>query len=67
MSTPIYDNGSDVIELSDQLGNDEKILDKLVERKMLKNAYSRLDPRQKTIIYKRYFMDETQMEIASEL
>ena len=67
MSTPIYDNGSDVIELSDQLGNDEKILDKLVERKMLKNAYSRLDPRQKTIIYKRYFLDETQMEIASEL
>ncbi len=67
MSTPIYDNGSDVIELSDQLGNDEKILDKLAERKMLKNAYSRLDPRQKTIIYKRYFLDETQMEIASEL
>ena len=67
MSTPIYDNGSDVIELSDQLGYDEKLLDRIVEKKMLRQAYNRLDERQKTIIYKRYFLDETQMEIASDL
>ena len=30
-------------------------------------AYNRLDERQKIIIYKRYFLDETQMEIASDL
>lgn len=34
---------------------------------MLRQAYNRLDERQKTIIYKRYFLDETQMEIASDL
>lgn len=67
MSTPIYDNGSDVIELSDQLGYDEKLLDRIVEKKMLRHAYNRLDDRQKAIIYKRYFLDETQMEIATEL
>ncbi len=67
MSTPIYDNGSDVIELSDQLGYDEKLLDNIVKKKMLKKAYKKLDSRQKEIISKRYFEDKTQMEIASEL
>lgn len=67
MSTPIYDNGSDVIELSDQLGYDEKLLDNIVKKKMLKKAYKKLDLRQKEIILKRYFEDKTQMEIASEL
>lgn len=67
MSTPIYDNGSDVIELSDQLGYDEGLLDKIVLKKMLRLAYNKLDDRQKTIIYKRYFLDETQMEIANDL
>lgn len=67
MSTPIYDNGGDIIELSDQIGIDEKLLDNIVEKKMLHDAYNRLDGRQKVIIYKRYFLEETQMEIASDL
>lgn len=67
MSTPIYDNGGDIIELEDQLGKDERILDSFVESTMLLNAFRRLDSREKAIIYKRYFLDQTQMEIAQEL
>lgn len=67
MSTPIYDNGGDVIELEDQLGRDEQILNKFVESRMLTKAFSNLETREKAIIYKRYFLDKTQMEIALEL
>ncbi len=67
MSTPIYDNGGDVIELEDQLGSDDKILDKFVESRMLTKAFKNLEEREKAIIYKRYFLDQTQMEIATEL
>lgn len=67
MSTPIYDNGGDVIELEDQIGSDDKILEKMVEKRMLKEAIKSLESREKLVIYKRYFKDETQMEIASDL
>lgn len=67
MSTPIYDNGGDVIELEDQIGSDERLLDKVIERTMLTKAFTKLDEREKTIIYNRYFLDKTQTEIAEEL
>ncbi len=67
MSTPIYDNGGDVIELEDQLGSDELTLEKWANEHMLKESFNKLDTREKEIIYSRYFKDKTQMEIASEL
>ncbi len=65
--TPIYDNGSDVIELIDQIGDEEKIESKLAQERMIVQAVSKLDEREKMIIYDRYFNDKTQMEIANEL
>ena len=34
---------------------------------MIKEAFSILSQREKTIIYDRYYLDKTQMEIAEEL
>lgn len=65
--TPIYDNGSDVIELIDQISDNEIIENKLSQERMLLQALSKLSGREKMIIYDRYFNDKTQMEIASEL
>lgn len=67
MSTPIYDNGGDVIELSDQISSSEKVIEKVVKDKMIKSALASLRGREKSIIYDRYFNNKTQMEIASEL
>lgn len=67
MSTTIYDNGGDIISLEDQISSDESIMDEFVSKSMLKEAFKRLSLREKDIIYKRYFLDETQMEIAQDL
>ena len=34
---------------------------------MIKEAFLKLRPREKKVIYKRYYQDKTQMEIAEEL
>ena len=65
--TPIYDNGSDVIELIDQIGDNETMENKMSQERMIKEALSKLDEREKMIIFDRYFNDKTQMEIAIEL
>lgn len=65
--TPIYDNGTDVIELIDQICDNDTIENKLAQERMIKQAINKLDEREKMIIFDRYFNDKTQMEIALEL
>lgn len=67
MSTPIYDNGGDVIELEDQLGGSDYITENWMRSNMIKEAFSKLSKREQAIIYDRYYLDKTQMEIATEL
>ncbi len=67
MSTPIYDNGGDIIELEDQIGSDDQIMENWAKNQMIKEAFSRLNEREKRIIYHRYYEDKTQSEIATEL
>ena len=67
MSTPIYDNGGDVIELEDQIGGNDYITENWVRSNMIKEAFSKLSEREKVIIQKRYYLDKTQVEIAEEL
>ena len=67
MSTPIYDNGGDVIELEDQLCDDNDLFSEFLKANMIKEAFARLTNREKTIIHSRYYLDKTQMEIAEEL
>ena len=67
MSTPIYDNGGDVIELIDQIASDEQIIDNWSKENMIRKAIKMLAPREKAIILDRYFKNKTQTEIATEL
>ena len=67
MSTPIYDNGGDVIELEDQLGGNDYITENWMRSNMIKEAFSKLSKREQAIIYDRYYLDKTQIEIALEL
>ena len=67
LSTPIYDNGGDVIELEDQISDSTNLFDNFYKNKLIKEAFKRLNKRERKIIYSRYYLDKTQMEIASEL
>lgn len=67
MSTPIYDNGGDVIELIDQIASDESIYDNWYKESIIRKAIKQLAPREKAIILDRYYKNKTQTEIAEEL
>lgn len=67
MSTPIYDNGGDVIELIDQISSDEELYENWSKESMIRKAIRLLEPREKEIILDRYFKNKTQTEIAEEL
>lgn len=67
MSTPIFDNGGDVIELTDQISSKENLFNDVIKNHQVKHALSSLHGREKSIIYDRYFNNRTQMEIADEL
>lgn len=67
MSTPIYDNGGDVIELMDQIASEEEIIENWSKESMIRKAIKLLAPREKAIILDRYFKNKTQTEIALEL
>ena len=67
MSTTIYDNGGDAIELEDQICDSKDIFEEFLRTNMIKEAFAKLSSREKTIIYDRYYLDKTQMEIAEEL
>ena len=66
MFEPIYNDGGDVIYLSDQLSNDDDVYD-LETKKKKKNALNKIKDKEKYIILERYMMGRTQTELAEEI
>ena len=66
MFEPIYNDGGDVIYLSDQLSLDDGVYD--IETKIsLKDALAKLKEKERYILTQRYLIGKTQMELASEI
>ena len=51
----------------DQIGDDENSEEKKILKMTIEQGLKRLNPRERDIINKRYFLDKTQMEIAEEI
>ena len=66
MFEPIYNDGGDVIYLSDQLYLDEGLYN-LDDKLSLKNALKNIKPKERYILTERYFVGKTQMELAEEI
>ena len=63
---PVYSDGGDTIYVMDQIGDqnsDDNWLDEIVLRQSIKD----LNPREKRILYLRFMMGKTQMEVAKEI
>lgn len=67
MSEPIYNDGGDVIYLSDQLEDKSNNAYSLEERLSVKEALNKLKDKEKYIINARYLYGKTQMELSEEL
>jgi len=64
---PIYHDGSDAAFMVDQLGDERATGEAWLNNLALDAAVSRLDERERSIIFLRYFQGRTQMEIAQEI
>ena len=64
---PVYQNGGDAIYVMDQVRDDRVNEDDWVRDLSIKQALSKLQPREQNIIRQRYFQGRTQMEVADEI
>ena len=63
---PVYSDGGDTIYVMDQIG--DKITDEnWIEEIQLKQSIRALPPREKRILYLRFLLGKTQMEVAREI
>ncbi|MBR3897857.1 MAG: SigB/SigF/SigG family RNA polymerase sigma factor [Bacilli bacterium] len=66
MFEPIYNDGGDIIYLSDQLSSPEGVYD-LETKISLRKALEKLKDKEKYILIQRYIIGKTQMELADEI
>ena len=64
---PVYSEGGDSIYLMDQLSDSSEGDTSWLESIALKEAMKKLTERERKIIDMRYYLNKTQMEIASEI
>lgn len=65
--TPIFNNGGDEIFLIDQIADTTNSEEKKLNQMIIEEGIARLNDRLKSIIYDRYYLGKTQMEIAEEI
>ncbi len=67
MFEPIYNDGGDTIYLADQLGDEGKNYYSQEVHIALNDALTKLKEKERYIIYSRYIVGKTQMELAGEI
>ncbi len=64
---PIYNDGGDTIYLLDQIGDNRKTLVDNEQRISMRDALSKIKPRERDILLSRYIIGKTQNEIADDM
>lgn len=64
---PVYEDGDDTIFLMDQVSDVKNSEEVWLENINLKDALSKLNPREKEIVLLRYYIGKTQMEVSEEV
>ncbi len=64
---PVYSEGGDTLYIMDQVSDKKNKEENWIEEISLKEAMSRLSPRENNIINLRFFQGKTQMEVADEI
>ena len=64
---PVYNKNGDELLLMDQIGDEKNTDERWTEKVALDSALSRLNDREKKILYLRYYEGKTQTEISSEI
>ena len=64
---PVYNDSNETVMVMDQIGDSKNNSDEFIEHVALKEALNGLNSREKEILWLRYFIGKTQVEISSEV
>lgn len=64
---PVYNKNGDALLLMDQIGDEKNTDERWTENVALESAVSKLDDRERKIVYMRYYEGKTQTEISTEI
>ncbi len=67
LSDPVYNDGSEGVEIKDQLTDLKDGDESLYEKIALKDAIKKLAPREREILLLRYYVGKTQVEVSEEV
>ena len=67
LSDPIYNDGTETIELLDQIADTKNTDENIYENISIKDAIKVLPPREKEILLMRYYVGKTQTEVSEEI
>lgn len=67
LSEPIYNDGSDTIQLLDQIADTKNTDENMYENISIKDAIKVLPDREKEILLMRYYVGKTQTEVSEEI
>lgn len=67
LGDPVYNDGDDTIYLMDQVSDSKNSEEIWLENINLKDALSKLNPREKEIVLLRYYIGKTQIEVSEEV
>lgn len=64
---PVYNDSSETVMVMDQIGDSKNTSDNYIEHVALKEALNNLGQREKEILWLRYFIGKTQVEISDQV
>ncbi len=67
LNEPVYNDGNEAVRIMDQISDSKNSDESLIEQIALKDAVSKLSPREKEILLMRYYIGKTQMEVSDEI
>ena len=67
LSEPVYSDGNEAVRIMDQISDHRNNDETLIENLAIKDAVTKLSPREKEILLMRYYIGKTQMEVSEDI
>ena len=67
LSEPVYSDGNEAVRIMYQISDNRNNDETLIENLAIKDAVTKLSPREKEILLMRYYIGKTQMEVSEDI
>lgn len=67
LNDPVYSDGNENVSVMDQIADKENTTENYIDNIAIKDAFVKLNPREKEILTLRYYIGKTQVEVSDEV